>query len=149
MPEAGDSVYLNGNWTVKLDVNPPALDDLIIDGTLFADDTMDVLIEANWIHIRAGNLTAGSSSSPFQHNFTIKVNGQKTDNGFVVDPILAGSKLFVVSGILNLHGIAPSTTTSFLKQTALSGSTTIHVNSKTGWAVGDSIVLAPSFSSHS
>ena len=62
---AGDSVFIHGNWTMIIDVDIPALNEFVIDGQLIADDTRDVNITANWIHIRAGTLTAGSSSEPF------------------------------------------------------------------------------------
>ena len=51
---------LGGNWTVIIDIALPVFNELVVDGVLIADDTMDVNITANWIHVRAGNLTAGS-----------------------------------------------------------------------------------------
>jgi len=119
---------------------------LIIDGTLVVDDTRDVNITAKFIFIRAGNLTVGRSSLPFTHKFTIQLNGNKGDKGSVVDPVVAGNKLFVVTGTLNLFGVRPSTVTTYLKQTALANSNIIWVGSSTDWAVGDQIALAPSFS---
>jgi len=44
VPQAGDNVTLNGNWTVILDEDPAALNNFTIDGTLIADDTRDVKI---------------------------------------------------------------------------------------------------------
>jgi hypothetical protein len=119
---------------------------MIIDGTLVADDTRNVNITANAIFIRAGNITAGSSSDAFQHQFTIQINGHKEDVGYYIDPIIAGSKYFVVTGSLNLYGKTPSTISTYLTQSAFSGSSTINVGSSTGWVVGDSIAIAPSFS---
>jgi hypothetical protein len=146
LPQAGDNVTLNGNWTVILDVDPAPLDYFIIDGTLIADDSRDVNITANSIFIRAGNLTAGSTASPFLHKMTIQINGQKTDTGYTIDPIVAGNKFMVVTGILNLHGNAPATTITTLSGPAAAGATSISVSSSSGWAVGDQIVLSPSFS---
>ena len=77
---------------------------------------------------------------------TIQINGQKTDTGYTIDPLVAGNKMLVVTGILNLHGKAPGTTTTTLSATAAAGATTISVTSSTDWAVGDEIVLSPSFS---
>ena len=114
VPQAGDNVTLNGNWTVILDVDPAPLDYFIIDGDLIADDSRDVNITANSIWIRAGNLTAGSKNSPFLHKFTIQINGQKTDYGQVIDPIIAGNKFMVVTGILNIHGNAPASVSTYL-----------------------------------
>lgn len=137
LPQAGDNVTLNGNWTVILDIDPAVLNYFIIDGTLVADDTRDVNITANSIFIRAGNLTAGSTGTPFIHKMTIQINGQKTDTGYTIDPIVAGNKFMVVTGILNLHGNAPGSTITTLSQPARAGATTISVSSSTGWAVGD------------
>ena len=124
-----------------IDVDIPPLDHLLIDGVLIADDTRDVNITANWIHIRTGNLTAGSEHSPFLHKFVIQLNSRKNDYGYYIDPILAGNKHMVVTGTLNLHGVAPSTVTTYLTQTAMRGDISIFVNSKTDWQVGDSIVI--------
>jgi hypothetical protein len=107
-------VTLNGNWTVILDVDPAPLNYFVIDGTLIADNTRDVNITANSIHIRAGNLTVGSSSTPFMYNFVLQINGLKTDNGFYIDPVIAANKYLVVTGSLNLYGQAPSTVTTTL-----------------------------------
>lgn len=77
VPKAMDNVTINGNWTVLLDVDPAPLNYLIIDGTLIADDTRDVNITARSIFIRAGNVTAGSPTSPFMHKFTIQISNTK------------------------------------------------------------------------
>jgi hypothetical protein len=146
VPQAGDNVTLNGNWTVELDVDPAPLNYLILDGTLFAKGDRDVNLTANSIWIRAGNLTAGSTTTPFVPKFTLQINGQKSDAGHVIDPIIAGNKFLVVTGILNLHGTVPSTTETTLSETAFAGSSTISVDSSTGWTVGDQLVLTPSFS---
>ena len=146
VPQAGDNVTLNGNWTVLLDVDPNPLDYFIIDGTLLADDTRDVNITANSIFIRAGNLSAGVSIKPFVHKFTLQINGQRTDPGFVIDPLLSANKFMVVTGSLNLYGKAPNSVSTYLTQTATQGTSTIYVGSSSDWAVGDTLVLSPSFS---
>ncbi len=126
-----------------------SLNNLTIDGTLIADDTRDVNITANFIHIRAGNISAGSKSSPFMHKLTIQVNGQKTSPTFAIDSILTANKLFAVTGSLNLYGNAPNTVSTYLIQSALKGSTKLFVASTDGWLAGDSIVLSPSFGTYS
>lgn len=149
VPQAGDNVTLNGNWTVILDINPNPLEYFIIDGTLIADDSIDLNITAHSFYIRAGNFTAGTSNVPFMHNLIFQINGNRIDNGYVIDPIVAGNKFFVVTGTLNIHGKAPATVTTTLSQTAVAGSSIIFVSSSTDWAVGDTIVISPSFSTHS
>lgn len=137
---------VNGNWTVLMDVDPAPAAYLIIDGTLVFDDSRNVNITADSIFIRAGNVTVGSPSAPFQHNLTIRINGLRQDSGYIVDAIVSANKFFVVTGSLNLYGIAPRTVTTCLTKTALKGSSTIYVASSTDWKVGDTIALAPSFS---
>lgn len=149
VPQAGDNVTVNGNWTVILDVDPNPLNNLTIDGTLIADDSRDVTIISNFIHIRAGNFTAGSSGTPFLHKLTFQLNGQKTSRPFTVDPMLSANKLFTITGSLNLYGNAPSSVSTVLTQSALAGSSTLFVDDSTGWVAGDTLVLSPSFSTYS
>lgn len=54
--------------------------------------------------------------------------------------------MFVVTGRLELYGNPPATTWTRLTTFADKGATSINVNSTTGWAVGDQIGIAPSFS---
>ena len=149
IPQAGDNVTVNGNWTVLLDMDPAPINYFIVDGILLLDDTRDVNITANSIHVRAGNISVGNPNNPFFHKFVIQVNGLKTDNGFYIDPMIAGNKYMVVTGTLNLYGVAPSTVTSFLTKTAFKGDTSIFVNDTTDWVAGDTLVLSPSFSTYS
>jgi len=58
------------------------------------------------------------------------LNGQKTDKGsYVIDSVLAGSKFMVVTGKLNLFGVAPATVTTYLNSTAIKDSSNISVAS--------------------
>jgi hypothetical protein len=138
-------VYVNGNWTILLDIDPNPARFMLIDGTVIADDTRDVYLTARSIHIRGGNISIGSSSSPFTHKFTIKINSTSDSESWTVDTLISGSKFIVVSGSLNIYGTPPSTTSTELTQTAFSGDTKIYVVSQNGWSVGDSLVLSPSF----
>ncbi len=123
IPAAGQDVFINGNWTVLLDMDPNPIRYMIVDGALIADDTRDIYITAQSIHIRAGSITAGSSSAPFLHKFTIQVNNTANAEEWTVDEMISGNKFLVVSGSLNLYGTPPATTSTYLTQTALSGDT--------------------------
>jgi hypothetical protein len=149
LPKAGDNVVVDGSWRLVLDIDPPALNNLTVDGNLIADDTRDINITTNFLHIRAGNFTAGSASNPFTHQLTIQINGNKLDAGFTIDPLLTGNNLFVVTGSLNLYGTPPSTTITTLTKSAFAGSSIISVDSSSGWIVGDTIAFGPSFSDYS
>lgn len=128
-----------------LDIDPAPIDYFIIDGTLVADDTRDVYITARSIFIRAGNVTAGSPSTPFQHKFTIQINNTKEDNGWYIDPLVAGNKYIIVTGSLNLYGVSPKTVQTSLTQSAFTQNTQIFVADSTDWAVGDTLAISPSY----
>lgn len=119
---------------------------MTIDGDVIIQDKQDRNITAKSIWIRTGSLTAGSATSPFTHKLTIQLNGNKNDSGYVFDPSLVGSKIFVITGKLSLYGTSPATTQTPLTKIANAGDTSITVGSTSGWAVGDEIVIAPSFS---
>lgn len=148
IPQAGDNVTVPGEWRLLLDVDPAPLNNLTVDGNLIADDTRDVNITANFIHIRAGNFSAGSSSNPFSHKLTIQINGNKQTTPFLIDPFLSANKLFAVTGFLNLYGQSPAKTISTLTQTAFAGTNQIFVDSSSGWNIGDTLALGPSFSDY-
>lgn len=149
VPAANENVTVNGNWTVLLDVDPAPANYLIIDGTLVADDTRDVNITARSIFIRAGNVTAGSPSAPFMHKFTIQISNTKEDHGWYIDPLVAGNKYIIVTGSLNLYGVAPTTVQTSLTQSAFAGDSMIYVAASTDWQVGDKIALSPSYGIYS
>jgi hypothetical protein len=149
IPQAGDNVTVKGEWRLVIDMDPNPINNLTIDGLLIADDTIDINIVANFIFIRAGNFTAGSPTKPFTHKLNIQLNGAKTDTAQVIDPLLTGNKLFVVTGALNLYGSPPITAIATLTETAFKGSSAIKVNDHTDWKAGDTITLAPSFALYS
>ena len=59
--------------------------------------------------------------------------------------MISGNKFLVVTGTLSLYANPPATTSTYLTQTALTGDTNIYVASQSDWAVGDTLVLSPSF----
>jgi hypothetical protein len=54
----------------------------------------------------------------------------------------------VVTGKLNLYGVTPGSVWTKLTATAFTGDTTLTVGSTSGWAVGNTLGIAPSFSNH-
>src|SRR5690606_35019482 len=71
VPGAGDAVTIGPDMDVVLDVDPPALRSVTIDGKLrFADDS-DIALETEWIYLRRGELRIGSEARPYTHKATI------------------------------------------------------------------------------
>jgi cell migration-inducing and hyaluronan-binding protein len=138
VPVAGDKVTIGRDKEVILDVSPPALGGVSIDGKLtFANDA-DLELTTEWIMLH-GELAIGSEASPHTRNATITF----TDNVKNED-VMAGMGdrgIMISGGTLNLHGDRTNTWTK-LASTAEAGSTSIEVLSAAGWRVGDEIVLA-------
>jgi cell migration-inducing and hyaluronan-binding protein len=138
VPVAGDKVTIGRDKDVILDVSPPALGGLSIDGKLtFADDA-DLELTTEWIMLH-GELAIGSEAKPFTRKATITL----TDNVKGED-IMAGMGdrgIMLSGGTLNLHGDRSNAWTR-LAATAAAGATSIQVLDASSWRVGDEIVLA-------
>jgi len=138
VPVAGDKVIIPRDKNVLLDVSPPALGGLSIDGKLTFSNDADLELITEWIMLH-GELTIGSEDRPHTRNATITF----TDNVKGED-VMAGMGdrgIMISGGTLNLHGDRTNAWTK-LSATAEAGSTTIEVLDASGWRVGDEIVLA-------
>ena len=138
VPAAGDKVTIGRDKDVILDVSPPALGGLSIDGKLtFANDT-DLELTTEWIMLH-GELAIGSEASPHTRNATITLT-----NTVKNEDVMAGMGdrgIMISGGTLNLHGDRTNTWTK-LANTARAGSSSIEVLNAASWRVGDEIVLA-------
>ncbi|HYD23602.1 MAG TPA: G8 domain-containing protein [Croceibacterium sp.] len=138
VPGEGDAVTIGADRDIVLDVDPPALRSLTIDGKLSFADDRDVGLETEWIYLRGGELAIGSEARPFRHDATITL----TDTVPNEDINTMGDRgILLTGGTLNLHGDREHTWTKLAK-TAQAGSTQIEVLDASGWRAGDEIVLA-------
>jgi cell migration-inducing and hyaluronan-binding protein len=138
VPVAGDKVTIGRDRDVILDVSPPALGGLSIDGKLTFSNNADLELTTEWIMLH-GELAIGSEASPHTRNATITLT-----NKVVGEDVMAGMGdrgIMISGGTLNLHGDRTNTWTK-LSSTAKAGSTSIEVLNAAGWRVGDEIVLA-------
>jgi cell migration-inducing and hyaluronan-binding protein len=70
VPVAGDKVTIGRDKDVILDVSPPALGGLSIDGKLTFANNADLELTTEWIMLH-GELAIGSEASPHTRNATI------------------------------------------------------------------------------
>ena len=137
VPAAGDKVTIGRDKDVVLDVSPPALGGLSIDGKLTFSDNADLELTTEWIMVH-GELAIGTEASPYTRKATItltdNVKGEDVMGGMGDRGIMLGG------GTLNLHGDRTNTWTK-LSATAPAGSTTIKVLNAAQWRVGDQVVL--------
>ena len=138
VPGAGDAVTIGRDMDVVLDVSPPALRSLTIQGKLSFSDDRDIELQTDWIYVPGGELEIGSESNPHTRNATITL----TDTVPGEDLNTMGDRgIMLMSGTLDLHGDREHTWTK-LASTAEAGSDRIEVLDARGWRAGDEIVLA-------
>src|SRR5690606_31467965 len=138
VPAAGDKVVIAKDQQVILDVSPPALGGLSIDGKLAFSNDVDLELTTEWIMLH-GELEIGTEARPHTRNATITF----VDN-VPNEDVMAGMGdrgIMISGGTLNLHGNRTHTWTK-LSATAEKGATRIQVLDASGWRVGDEIVLA-------
>ena len=138
VPAAGDAVTIARNREVVLDVSPPALRSLTVDGKLSFSSDRDLALETEWIYLRGGELEIGTEARPHTRKATITL----TDSVPGEDINTMGDRgIMLMRGTLTLQGDRENTWTK-LARTAEAGSARIEVLNAAGWREGDEIVLA-------
>src|SRR5690348_9744839 len=137
VPRAGDTVTIEKGKDVLLDVSPPPLHGLHIEGKLGFSDKADLELTTEWIMVH-GELEIGTEAKPHTRKATITL----TDNvpGEELDG-MGDRGIMVEGGTLSLHGDRTNSWTK-LARTAEAGSARIEVLNASGWRKGDVIVLA-------
>jgi cell migration-inducing and hyaluronan-binding protein len=137
VPRAGDTVTIESGKDVLLDVSPPSLGGLHIEGKLSFSDKADIELNTEWIMLH-GELEIGTEAKPHTRKATITL----TENAPGKDLDGMGVRGIMISGgTLNLHGGRTNSWTK-LAGTAKAGSARIEVFDASGWRKGDVIVLA-------
>ena len=138
VPRAGDKVTIPAGTDVVLDVSPPPLGGVAIDGKLTFANNADLELTTEWIMLH-GELEVGTEARPHTRKATITFTNNVPDEEPMKD--MGDRGIMIMGGTLNLHGDRTHTWTK-LAQTAAAGSTSIQVLDASGWRVGDEIVLA-------
>src|SRR5437870_3325514 len=123
VPRAGDKVTIAADKDVVLDVSPPALGGVTIDGRLSFADNKDLELTTEWIMLH-GELEIGTEARPHTRKATItltdNVKGEDISGvGGTNDKVDRG--IMLMGGTLNLHGDRQNTWTK-LARTADAGS---------------------------
>ncbi|HET9193162.1 MAG TPA: G8 domain-containing protein [Vicinamibacterales bacterium] len=138
VPAAGDKVIIGKDKHVVLDISPPALGGLSIDGKLSFSNNADLELTTEWIMLH-GELAIGTEGKPHTRKATITLSDNVKGEEVMVG--MGDRGIMIAGGTLNLHG-STTNTWSKLSATANAGATSIQVLDARGWKVGDEIVLA-------
>jgi hypothetical protein len=137
VPAAGAAVTIPVGDAVLLDVSPPPLAGLTVDGALVFDER-DLHLQADWIMVH-GALHVGGSANPFVHAARITLTGAPGDPDVMG---MGRAVLGVMGGELVLYGAAAGPSWTRLTDHAAAGDAVLHVEDAGGWAAGDRIVVA-------
>jgi cell migration-inducing and hyaluronan-binding protein len=142
LPQAGAAVTIPSGKAVTLDVSPPPLASLMIEGQLIFDEGKDLNLSANWImvHGNGGKLQIGSEQAPYLKKAVITLTGNNANE----DIMGMGAKFLgaMMGGAVELQG-QPKTPWTRLAATANADAANIQVLNAQGWLVGDRIAIAP------
>lgn len=139
VPAVGQTVVVPEGTTMELDVSPPALGGLRVEGTLrFARRDLD--LTADWILV-SGLMAIGSDEEPFTDRARITLTGPPE----VEAAAGMGNRLIGVlpGGRLELRGETRTAWTR-LDATARAGATTLTLADDVDWQEGERVVVAPS-----
>lgn len=138
VPGVGAAVTIARDQSIILDISPPALRSLTINGKLSFANDRDLNLTTEWIYIARGELDIGSEAKPYTRNAVITL----TDNVPNENINTMGDRgIMLLGGTLSLHGDRTNAWTKLAK-TAKAGSAKIKVLDAAGWRKGDVIVLA-------
>src|SRR5438034_11746454 len=107
VPVAGDKVTIEKGKDVVLDVSPPALNGLTIEGKLSFADNKDLELTTEWIMVH-GELEIGTEAKPHTRKATITFTNNVKDEdmsrlgGGTTDRSDRG--IMIMGGTLSLHG---------------------------------------------
>src|ERR1700748_958763 len=136
-------VTIERDMNVVLDVSPPELHGIKLNGKLSFADNKDLELTTEWIMVH-GELEIGTEAKPHTKKATITLTDNVKDEdisgvGGTTDRVDRG--IMLMGGTLNLHGNRTNSWTK-LSKTAEAGSNSIEVLNASGWRTGDTIVLA-------
>jgi cell migration-inducing and hyaluronan-binding protein len=138
VPAAGDAVTIAKDQNIVLDISPPALRSLTVNGKLAFAPDRDISVTTEWIYLSGGELAIGSEAKPYTHKATITLTDTVKDEDINT---MGDRGIMMLNGTLELHGDRTNTWTK-LARTAKAGASKIDVLNAAGWRKGDVIVLA-------
>jgi len=149
--EPGLTVHIPKGANVRLDMSPPRLHALVLEGNLTFDPEADELsLLASYIILNGGNLTVGTEERPFLGRAVITLKGGPDE---IELPVYGSKTIAVRSGDLTLVGEERGLTWTRLARSVVSdgegatdtANTICLVGELAGkWRAGDELVIASS-----
>ena len=138
IPQLNSNVLIPAGKSIVLDISPPALNRLEIDGTLTVHPDSSISLTAHEVFV-GGTFRIGSEATPYLKRFVLTLTG--ADSGVATGNF--GTKVLAVlpGATLDLHG-EPRLGWTRLAATASAGSSTLALSEPVSWRPGDRVVVA-------
>ena len=145
-PREGEFVQIPAGQNVLVDISPPKLEVINVEGELRFKDGEDLKFQANSIFINGGRFVAGTENSCFSSQLEIELFGTPSDSEI---PIYGNKMIGVREGLLELNGCPLTRTWTVLNGSINAGERTLTVvDDISDWSVGDIIVIASTSFEH-
>jgi G8 domain len=143
VPQLGEKVRIPAGKRVVLDVSPPRLAGLSIEGQLSVAPGADLRLTADHIMVMGvgAELRAGTATAPFSGKLNIVLSG--TDPS--IDLMGHGTKVLMThdGGTLALYGMRKRGYSRLAASITAGNNRLTLADDPTGWKVGDQIAVAP------
>lgn len=144
-PAFNESVFIPSGQSILLDISPPLLQLVVVEGELIFDPeaTQAIELQAKWILV-TGNLSIHGATplDPYPGKATITLFGAPNSREL---PIYGAKNIAVRDGLVRFHGKPKTPTWTVLESSADVGATAITVQGAlSGWEDGDTIAIASS-----
>ena len=136
-PLSGDSVWIPTGQSIMLDISPPRLYMLVVQGALIFD-RVDIELDLNYIFVQGGTFQIGTEVEPFQQQATITLHGSPVSQEI---PTYGAKVLGCRFCTLDLHGKPVARTHTKLAQTARQGATEIWLTETVDWTANSQILI--------
>ena len=141
IPVEWGSVEIPEGYHIIMDVNPPLLHKITVYGQLSFLDDADRELKFENLAVQ-GNFTIGERDTPFQHEATLSVHGNRSTSTMVVsDSVSLGAKSIANFGEISWHGRSPAVQHTKLAKSMRPGDDRLFTMEPVDWEIGDPIVV--------
>ena len=142
LPIEGDTIFIPPGQTVLMDVSPPRLYFLVVQGHLEFART-DLMLDASYIFVMGGSFTVGTEADPFLQQAEITLHGSPVSKEL---PVYGAKVIACRRCTLDLHGkpLLDDRTWTHLNATAAIGATELCLTHPVDWPVYSQIVITSS-----
>ena len=139
-PREGDSIHVPKGQILLVDVSPPPLYTILVEGTLMFADEKELELEAWFIIVREGTLTIGTPEKPHLNKLTITLHGTRESKML---PVFGNKGIMVHNGTIDIHGRPLAKTWGLLESGVSPGADRVTLTEEVDWEVGSQIIVTP------